>query len=148
MRPLREHAVSQRLSTLEEILESDGDVAVTDRRSPSRRYVRILVLAPGWDLPRLATFEYEEWYTLTARGWSATAYQYEVRLERRAGRKAYHWHDGSHHFHCEDLGSQAHEHYRGYAVDLLDDARPDFLRIAASGRVDCSGLHPLRAPGR
>lgn len=68
-----------------------------------------------------------------------------MRLEPAgSGRKAYHWHDGVHHVHCaEPRSPRPDEHYRGYEVDLLADARPDLLRIAAAGAVDCSGLHPL-----
>lgn len=129
-----------------EILEADGDVVrVDDIRSRSRRKLRIEIASPGYDLPLQATFEYEEWYRRGQRGWSRTDYQYEVRLHPAAsGRKAFHWHDGSHHVHCAGARSVlSHDHYRGYEVDLLRDARPDLLQVAAAGAVDCSGLHPL-----
>ena len=149
-RVLGAHAFEQRLATLAEIFETDGDVLVDDVRSARRRRVRIEVEAPGYGLPRSATYEYEEWYRGTAGGWTLTDYQYEVRLgPPPSGRKAYHWHDDFFHFHCEDSGGpEAVDHYRGYVVDLLEDARPDFLAIHALGRVDCSGLHPLRRRGR
>lgn len=111
--------------------------------SRSRRKLRIEAVSPGYDLPIEATFEYEEWYVRDRRGWSLTDYQYEVRLRPPgSGRMAYHWHDDSHHVHCADPRSpRSSDHYRGYEVDLLRDARPDLLRIVATGAVDCSGLH-------
>ncbi len=118
---------------------------VDDIASHSRRKLRIEAASPGYDLPLQATFEYEEWYARSRRGWSMTDYQYEVRFHPvGSGRKAFHWHDDSHHVHCVDPRSpRSNDHYRGYEVDLLGDARPDLLRIVAAGAVDCSGLHPL-----
>ena len=116
---------------------------VDDIVSRSRRKLRIEAASPGYDLPMQATFEYEEWYLRSSRGWTLTDYQYEVRLHPAgSGRKAFHWHDDSYHVHCVDPRSaRANDHYRGYDVDLLRDARPDLLRIVAAGVVDCSGLH-------
>jgi hypothetical protein len=127
---------------LVEILEADGEVIlVDDLVSRPRRKLRIAAAFPGYDLPLQATFEYEEWYVRGQRGWSMTDYQYEVRLQS-AGRKAFHWHNGSHHVHCQDARFlRSADHYRGYEVDLLTDARPDLLRSAVAGAVDCSGLH-------
>lgn len=111
----------------------------------SRRKLRIEAIGPGYDLPLRATFEYEEWYVRTRGGWSLTDYQYAVRLHPAgSGRKAFHWHDDSHHVHCLDSRvPRSRDHYRGYEVDLLRDARPDLLRIVALGAVDCSGLHAV-----
>lgn len=116
---------------------------VDDIVSRSRRKLRIEVASPGYDLPLQVTFEYEEWYRRSPRGWTLTDYQYEVRLHPAgSGRKAFHWHGDSHHLHCADpRSSRSNDHYRGYAVDLLRDARLDLLRIVAAGVVDCSGLH-------
>ena len=127
-----------------EIFEADGEVvAVDDLASRSRRKLRMEVASPGYELPREASFEYEEWYVRAGSGWSLTDYQYEVRLEPAgSGRKAFHWHNESHHVHCVDKRSVgAADHYRGYEVDLLRDVRPEFLQIVATGAVDCSGLH-------
>ena len=118
---------------------------VDDIVGRSRRKLRIEAMSPGYDLPQEATFEYEEWYSRSRRGWSLTDYQYEVRLHPPgSGRKAFHWHGDMHHVHCTDPRSpRSDDHYRGYEVDLLADARPALLRIAATGVVDCSGLHRL-----
>ena len=46
--------------------------------------------------------------------------------------------------HCADPRSpRADERDRGYEVDLLRDARPDFLRIVAADAVDRLALHAL-----
>lgn len=129
-----------------EILEADGDlVALADRPGGMTRYVRLEVAAPGHDLRRVATYEYEEWYARTRRGWELTDHQYEIRLDPpRQGRKGYHWHDLSYHVHCAATRIGGDGHYRGYRIDLLEDARPDFLSIYAAGHVNCSGLRPLR----
>lgn len=141
--PLSDHRFTQRLKTLIEILEADGDlVDVADIPRRATRYMRLEVSAPGYGLPPIATFEYEEWYTLSRSGWSLTDYQYEIRFDRRPfGRKAYHWHGGVHHFHCAEDEGTAADHFRGYEIDLLRDARPDLLRVYAVGSIDCSGLH-------
>ena len=120
-------------------------MSVDDAASRSMRKLRIEVASPGYDLPMQATFEYEEWYRRAPRGWSLTDYQYEVRLHPTgSARKAFHWYEDSHHVHCADPRSErSSDHYRGYEVDLLRDARPDLLRIVAAGLVDCSGLHTV-----
>lgn len=147
-RLLSSHALVQRLSTLIEILEADGEL-VDNRDAPRRetRYARLAVAVPGHGLPRVATLEYEEWFTRGGPSWVMTDYRYEIRFEVAPfGRKAFHWHDGRHHVHCqESRDARRDDHYRGYEIDLLEDARPEFLRILAAGRLDCASLHPLRA---
>lgn len=147
-RQLTSHALAQRLSTLSEILEADGELS--DGRDVFRgetRYVRFAVAVPGYGLPRIATYEYEEKFRRGRERWIMTGYQYEIRFEVAPfGRKAFHWHDGRHHVHCqESRDTRRDDHYRGYEIDLLEDARPEFLRILAAGRLDCASLHPLRA---
>lgn len=143
--PYSEHGFAQRLATLEEILEADGEVIdYADLPRRSTRYVRVEVAAPGYGSPRLATYEYEEWYRGSAARWHLTDYQYELRFEPPgSGRKAYHWHDRLYHFHCAERRPSSEDHYRGYEVDLLEDVRPELLKLYAEGRIDCSGLHPL-----
>lgn len=143
--PLSDHRFAQRFKTLGEILEADGElVDAADIARAATRYVRLEVSAPGYELPPIATFEYEELYARSRTGWSLSHYQYEIRFDRRAfGRKAYHWHDGLHHLHCTEHQGTTDDHFRGYEMDLLRDARPDLLRVYAVGSVDCSGLHAL-----
>jgi len=141
--PLSDHRFAQRLKTLVEILEADGElVDAADIARAATRYVRFEVSAPGYELPGIATFEYEEWYARSRTGWSLSDYQYEIRFDRSPfGRKAYHWHDGLHHLHCTGQQGTTDDHFRAYEMDLLRDARPDLLRVYAVGSVDCSGLH-------
>jgi len=126
------------------VLEADGDAEVFDASHAGTRYVRFLVDAPGYGVGLCAEFEYEEWYRRTGAAWALTDYQYELRLSPAGtGRFAYHWHDDTYHVHCQAGPAPAHAHYRGYAVDLLRDARPDLVRMYAAGQIDCSRLHPL-----
>lgn len=109
--------------------------------------MRILVRAPGDDLPVTAIFDYEEIYRrLAGSRWQLVGYAYEYRDEVRAGRRAYHLHDGRFHAHCVDpAAGQRDHHYRAPEVDVFE-AHDEFTRLyVAELPVRCDDLRPALA---
>lgn len=117
-------------------------VSVIEGPALARRLLVRAVL-PGYDLPLEATVVLVERFARRPRGWDMTLYQYDYHREPKpTGRRAHHWHDGTHHIHCVDPMRAGADHYRGFAVDALEVVR-EFREIHAAGRVSCAGLYPL-----
>lgn len=142
--PLSDRGFEHRLSAIQGTLSGWGEVLPwEDERRASSRGLRVRVALPGYDLPLQATMVFVERYRRAGARWDLVRYQYDYHFEPRpSGRKAYHWHDGSFHIHCHDPQRPGVEHYRGFAVDLLEGAR-EFAEIYSRGEASCLGLHPL-----
>lgn len=145
--PLDDDAYDRRKQRLVGILDRFGDLTIEDRRSSGSRALRLIVQAPGADLPRSAVFDYMEEFGRIAARWQLTKYRYEYREEPPPGRRAFHWHDDEFHEHCVDPTDLSRDHhYRGYAITIFE-AQDEFAAIYASGaRVSCAGLRAALTP--
>lgn len=143
--------LNARFVTLRETSEADGDeVEVEVARRGGVRYLRLVIGVPGYHRGRLATFEYEEKFSRSARGWRLFGYQYELRFDPApSGRWAEHWHDDDFHRHCEPASGPHADHYPSRPIQLFD-ARDELLRRYALGRdaLTCSDGDPGQARAR
>lgn len=154
---LSSHALRQRIATLEEALENDGSVS---RPAPSHEppeglwYVDLQVEAPGYGLPPMAAYRYQEWWRSNGGEWELVAYAYDYRFgPDRRGVFGFHWHemraidptgDPVHHVKCVDPIPPARDHhFRGTRMDVWE-ARDELTRLdAAAIWPTCKGLRPL-----
>lgn len=154
---LTSQAVGQRIATLEEALENDGNVTrpIPEREPPEGLwYVNLQVEAPGYGLPQVAAYRYQEWWQSIGGAWELISYAYDYRFgPRMAGTFGYHWHkmqsiDPSgaavYHMKCLDpLHPTRDPHFRGLRMDIWE-ARDELTRLDASGEwPTCQGLRPL-----
>lgn len=154
---LSTQAVGQRIATLEEALENDGSVTrpIPHREPPDAVwYVDLHVEAPGYGLPHVSAYRYQEWWQRAGGEWDLTAYVYDYRFGPAiAGVFGYHWHEmrgidpgGSpvYHVKCVDPVNPAQDpHFRGFRMDIWE-ARGEFTRLDASGNwPTCAGLRRL-----
>lgn len=137
---------SQRVDSIEKMLQPIGEVTVEDLASDRARTLSFRAEAPGYGLPRLAVFQYRELYRRVVQGWSREQYLYEYRPDPAPSRRAHHDHPPRGvHQHCREAARpEAHAHYED-RPRLLEEAHEEFTRLyldAAS--IDCGGLRPLR----
>lgn len=93
----------------------------------------------------LAVIEYREIFERSGREWFLHSYAYELQLRPGPGRRAFHSHDGIHHFHCVDPARPDRDHhFRGHGVDVFEAHRA-FLDLLAEGTITCEGLFPMLA---
>lgn len=113
-------------------------------RSGESAKLQIVVIVPGWGLPRTATLIFIEKHARRAGAWHRYAYAYDLHVEpRRGGRFAYHWHDGVPHRHCVDPARpRPGHHYEAAYFDDIGWAAAELFRVAATG-IGCDGLRPL-----
>lgn len=91
-----------------------------ESRSGETAKLVIVVLVPGWGLPRTATLSFVEKHAWRAGRWHRYAYAYDLHAEPRpGGRFAYHWHDGVPHRHCVDPARPRPDHH--YEAAYFDD---------------------------
>lgn len=145
---LSEQTLHNRTTTLLALLDRVGEAELTDTGpDEDERVVTAAVSAPLEPPFRVARFEYVEVYERRARSrWRVAGYTYEFQQQPGPGRRAFHRHDPwGHHFHCLDPRQpDRDDHFRGYEVDVFE-AHQEFLRLYASGEIECSGLHPLHS---
>lgn len=154
---LTAQAVGQRIATLEEAVENDGSVTrpVGPLEPPARLwYVDLRVEAPGYGLPPVSAYRYQEWWHSGRGEWDLIAYAYDYRFGPAiAGIYGYHWHEmrsidpsGApvYHIKCVDpVQPSADPHYRATRMDIWE-ARDELTRLDASGEwPSCTGLRPL-----
>jgi hypothetical protein len=80
---LSAQALGQRIASLEASLQGDGEVTrpVPDREPPDGFwFVDIRVAAPGYGLPQVAAYRYQEWWQSDRGAWELTAYAYDYRF--------------------------------------------------------------------
>ncbi len=154
MRQLTGHALHQRTTTIQSVLEAIGSVEFEDAGGQAAiRRQRWLVTVPGvLDLADEALLKYEEWFEADGRAWLLLRYHFDFFDLTRGGRFAYHLHDLPGrgvvpHIHCRPAGSEPKAaqvaHYRAYEIDLLE-AHERFAAILAAGApIICVGLLPL-----
>ncbi len=154
---LSTHALGQRIATLEEALESDGNVTrpVPPREPPDGTwYIDVRVEAPGYGLPQTAAYRYQEWWAPQVEAWELTSYAYDYRYgPELSGIFGYHWHEmlridpsGTpvYHVKCLDPARRlADPHFRGTRMDIWE-ARDELTRIdALPVSPICAGLRSL-----
>jgi len=154
---LARHALGQRIATLEEALENDGTVTrpVPPREPPDGIwYVSLHVEAPGYGLPPVSAYRYQEWWQPSGGQWDLLAYVYDYRFGPAiAGLFGYHWHEmrgidpsgaAVYHVKCVDPARPSAEaHFRAVRMDIWD-ARDELTRLDASGVwPTCQGLRQL-----
>ena len=105
--------------------------------------------APGYNLPDVALFKYDEWYTLESNSWLLRKYHYDYFDRTRDTRLGYHLHvvhageADTPHAHCGPGHERTPAHYRAFEVSLLE-ANSQFMRLYAAGEeYDCATLLPL-----
>jgi hypothetical protein len=151
-------AVGQRIATLEEALENDGSVTrpILPREPPNGIwYVDLHVEAPGYGLPQVSAYRYQEWWQPSGGQWDLLAYVYDYRFGPGiAGVFGYHWHEmrgidpsgtPDYHVKCVDPARPSLDpHFRGIRMDIWE-ARDEFTGLDASGKwPTCAGLRRLR----
>lgn len=140
-------AFQRRFEEIEKMLASVGEAETRDSGADrASRSVSFTVNAPGYGLPREATFEYRERYRRTDEGWLREAYEYEYRPQPPPSRRAHHDHRPyGVHQHCHEASfSRPRSHYLDRAR-LLEEVHEAFEHLyAEGGPVQCAGLHPLR----
>ena len=155
---LSAQALGQRIQTLEEALENDGEVTrpVPLREPPDGIwYIDLRVEAPGYGLPPTAAYRYQEWWQPSGHQREPVAYVYDYRFgPDMAGVFGHHWHElqgidpsGApvYHVKCVDPARPLPDpHFRGWQMDIWE-ARDEFTRMDASGHwPTCKGLRGLR----
>lgn len=155
---LSAQGLGQRIATLEEVLENDGNVTrpIPPREPPEGLwYVDLRVEAPGYGLPQTAAYRYQEWWQPSRGHLELLAYVYDYRFgPATSGVFGHHWHEMQgidrsggpvYHIKCVDPARPSLDpHFRGWRMDIWE-ARDEFTRMDASGHwPTCDGLRQLR----
>lgn len=144
-------AFRQRVDAIEKMLASVGEPETLDTGgSGTRRSISFTAVAPGYGLPREATFEYRERYRRITAGWLRETYVYEYRPASSPSRRAHHEHQPyGVHQHCREASrTEVSSHYEDRSRSL-EETHEDFERLYLDREpIRCDGLRPLRREPR
>jgi hypothetical protein len=138
-------AFDQQLRECAGLLSKFGSVDV-EQHGTVAVLVRFRVEAPGYGQPKLADFEFAEWYQHTRQGWLRLRYKFEYRPVD--SRRAHHMAVGPArpHQHCEPPGKRSSTHYIDYERLLMPTAQELGDLFIFRQPIDCGGLKKL--PGK